>query len=267
MLSVIITHHQTPTLLKLCLKAMKENITDVDYELIVTDCKADSKNDDLVKKLFPKARIISFSKNVGYAKIVNAGINSAKGDYILILNADIIITRDAVSKMMEFMDQDENVGIIGPQLLSFKNTCQDSCFRFPTFGAILARRTFLSKTKWGKQKIGQFTVQNDQFTPQEVDWLQGSAMLVRKKSISQVGLWDERFFMYFEDTDWCRRFWQRNYKVVFLPTARMYHYYGRQSKKWGEFLDPLLNKYTRMHLISAFKYFRKWRHYDHLAKL
>lgn len=259
MLSIIITHHKTPILLKLCLKAIKENITDINYELIITDCEADNKNNNLIKGLFPDAKIVSFSENVGYAKIVNTGINLSKGDYILILNADIITTKDAVSKMIDFINQNDKIGIIGPQLLSFKNTYQDSCFRFPTFKTIIARRTFLGRTRWGRNKVSQFAVQNNRFEPKEVDWLQGSAMLVRKEAIKKVGLWDERFFMYFEDTDWCRRFWQRDYKVFYLPTARMYHYYGRQSKKWGEFLDPILNEYTRMHLVSAFKYFWKWR--------
>jgi len=84
-------------------------------------------------------------------------------------------------------------------------------------------------------------------------------MFVRKKAIDKVGLMDERYFMYLEDTDWCRRFWQNNYEVIYLPSAKMSHYYYRVSKKWNSFLDVLFNKYARIHLISAFKYFWKWR--------
>jgi len=83
--------------------------------------------------------------------------------------------------------------------------------------------------------------------------------MVRRKAIDKVGLWDERFFMYFEDTDWCRRFWQNGYQVIYLPLAQVSHYYGRASKKWGGFLDIFLNKYTRLHLFSFIKYLWKWK--------
>lgn len=260
MLSIVITHHQTPILLKLCLKSIKESIVGIDYDLIITDCETEPKNEPLIRKYFPKAQIISFAKNVGYAKIVNEGIKAAKGKYVLILNADIILQNGAVAKLIDFMEKNADVGIVGPQLLTFNNTHQDSCFKFPTIGSILARRTFLKNMQWGKKQTDRFVIRdNNYLLPKNVDWLQGSAMLVRKEAIAKVGLWDERFFMYFEDTDWCRRFWQDGYKVVYLPVAHVFHYYGRQSKRWGEWLDPIFNKYTRIHLISAFKYFWKWR--------
>jgi len=260
MLSIVITHHRTPILLKLCLKAIKENIGDLDHEIIITDSESEVKTLDLIKEKFSKIKFVHFSKNVGYAKVVNAGIKKSQGKYILILNADILVIKDAISKMLEFLENSPEVGIIGPQLLTFSNRFQNSCFRFPTLSVILARRTFLGKLNWGKKKINHFLMQNEDFSStRNVDWLQGSAMLVRKEAIDKVGLMDERFFMYLEDADWCRRFWQDGYKVSYLPTAQMSHYYYRVSKKWNGFLDVFLNKYTRIHLISAMKYFWKWR--------
>jgi len=85
-------------------------------------------------------------------------------------------------------------------------------------------------------------------------------MMVRREAFEKVGFMDERYFMYLEDADWCRRFWENGYQVVFLPEAKMFHYYYRVSKKKGGFLDIFLSKYTRIHLISALKYFWKWRH-------
>ncbi|MFC1700580.1 glycosyltransferase family 2 protein [Patescibacteria group bacterium] len=260
MLSIIITHRQTPVLLKICLKSLEENIDSIEREIIITDCEADKETQELVNDEFPQARFISFQNNVGYAKLVNAGIRQAKGEYILILNADIIIKKGTISQMIDFIKNDSSIGIVGPQLLTFSNVHQDSCFKFPTIGMLIARRTFIKNFKWGKKKIRQFLINNKNYLiPRNVDWLQGSAMLVRKKAIDKVGLWDERFFMYFEDTDWCRRFWRNGYKVVYLPSACMFHYYTRQSKKWGSLIDPIFNKYTRIHLASAFKYFWKWR--------
>ncbi|MBU1255532.1 glycosyltransferase family 2 protein [Patescibacteria group bacterium] len=260
MLSIIITHHKTPVLLKLCLKSIKDNIEDIEHEIFIVDSQPQIEIQKSIKNDFPQVNFISFPKNVGYAKIVNTGIKKTKGEYILILNADILILKESVQRMLEFIKENSDVGIIGPQLLTFSNQVQSSCFKFPTIGAFLARRTFLGKLKWGKKKINNFLMQKQNLSsPKEVNWVQGSAMLVRKKVIEEIGLMDERFFMYLEDTDWCRRFWQNGYKVIYFPFAQMSHYYYRHSRKWGGFSDILLNKYTRIHLISALKYSWKWR--------
>ena len=268
MLSIIITHHKTPILLKLCLKSIKENVGDIEYEIIVVDSEGIHESqeeirewfDQLTIKNFPEIRFISFRGNAGYAKIVNEGITRSRGEYVLILNADIIILNGSIDKLIKFIQEHPKVGIVGPRLLTFSGAIQNSCFHFPTIGAIIARRTFLGKLNWGRNKIEQFLIfsgNDNQSYP--VDWLQGSAMLVRKAAIEKVGLLDESFFMYLEDADWCRRFWQNGFEVVYLSTAQMAHYYYRTSQKWGGLLDLFLNKYARMHLMSAFKYFWKWR--------
>ncbi len=260
MLSIIITHHQTPALLKLCIKSIRDNIGALEYEMIIVDSQSEANTRSLIEEKFSEVKLIYFLKNVGYAKIVNAGIKIARGDYVLILNADILVLKKSVPKMLKFIKDHPKIGIVGPQLLTFGNQPQSSCFRFPSLGAILARRTFFGRSKWGKEKLNQFLMKNENLSiPRNIDWVQGSAMLVRQTAIKKVGLLDERFFMYFEDIDWCRRFWQNGYKVVYWPTVQMSHYYYRVSKKWGGVLDILLNKYTRLHLISAFKYFWKWR--------
>ena len=267
MLSIIITHHQTPILLKLCLKSINESLakTRLKREILVVDSQAQSKEQKKLKERFPEIKFISFSNNVGYAKIVNAGLKQAQGDYILILNADIIVLDQAIEKMIKFIKANPQVGVVGPRLQTFTNEHQASCFRRPDFfgflGFMVARRTFVGKMKWGKKRVQQYLLNfndlNLAYWP--VDWLQGSAMLVSRSALEQVGLLDERYFMYFEDTDWCRRFWQQGYEVCYLPSAQMAHYYYRASRKWGGFLDIFLNKYTRLHIISAIKYFWKWR--------
>lgn len=260
MLSIIITHHRTPVLLKLCLKSIKNNVGSLKYEVIITDSQSESSIRDLIDEEFPEAKLISFSKNVGYAKIVNAGIKESQGEYILILNADILIIENSVQQLIEFMEKNNRVGIVGPQLMTFANQPQNSCFHFPNVGAILARRTFLKKLAWGKRKLSEFLIENgDSMEAKPVDWMQGSSVLIRRQALEKVGLLDERFFMYMEDADWCRRFWEKGYQIFYLPKARMFHYYYRISKKFGSSLDVLFNKYTRIHIISAIKYFWKWR--------
>lgn len=242
-LSIIITHHRTPELLALCLKSIQENIGDVKHEIIVVDSES--------KKEIQAPKVVAFKKNLGYSKIVNAGIKQAKGDYILILNADIVVLKDSIQEMIKYMEENPDIGILGPQLLDSSDNIQISCFTNPSLGTILARRTLFGKTGLGKKILRQFTISDwDRKSIRKVDWIQGSAMMVWKKAIKKAGLLDERFFMYFEDVDWCRRFGESGYKVVYFPKAQMIHYYQRRSKK--------LNKYTLIHIISALKYFWKY---------
>jgi len=176
----------------------------------------------------------------------------------LILNADIIVLHDAIKQMFDYMEKHKKVAVLAPQLLDFTNNIQFSCFSNPTIKSIIARRTFFRKLKWGKNILNKFTIKDLDKT-REIDWAQGSALMVRKKAINEIGLMDERFFMYFEDADWCRRFWKNGYKVIYYPKAKMVHYYHRASKKFGPILDVFLNKQSRIHIHSALKYFKKWK--------
>ncbi|OGZ31994.1 MAG: hypothetical protein A2V69_00090 [Candidatus Portnoybacteria bacterium RBG_13_40_8] len=258
-LSIIITHHQTPELLDLCLKSIKENIGYINHEIIVVDSEAEEKTEEDIKEKYPEIKLIPFKKNLGYSKTVNAGIKEAKGDYVLILNADIIVLEETISEMIEFMRENPRIGILAPQLLDFTGNIQISCFSEPTIKAILARRTFFGKFKNGKEALKEFLMSDwDRKSVEEVDWAQGSAIMIKKEAIEKVGLFDEGFFMYFEDADLCRRFREVDYRVVYYPRAKMVHYYHRSSKKWGGLLDLFLNKYTKIHIISALKYFRKY---------
>jgi len=259
-LSVVITHYKTPELLALCIESIENTAENISHEIIVVDSETSKKNEKFILEKYPQVKFIGFEKNVGYAKLVNAGIRKAAGKFVLILNADIIVLKDAIKEMFGYIDRNPQTGIIGPQLLDFTNNIQTSCFSDPDWGAILARRSFLGKLNWGKEKLKKFAIGEwDRKSVREVDWVQGSAMFVKRELVDKIGLMDERFFMYFEDADWCRRFRQAGYKVIYLPSARMSHYYHRASKKLGFVLDILFNKYTRIHILSSLKYFSKWK--------
>lgn len=258
-LSVIVTNYKTPELLKLCLKSIRESISDFDFEVFVMDAHSDEDTEFVVKEYFPEFKFVPFRYNVGFGALVNEGLALAKGEYILILNSDIILTKGAAEKMINYLKLNRSVGIIAPQLLNFDGSVQNSYFRF--FGplTILARRTFFGKTKWGKNLIAKFLMKDfNHREAKEVDWVLGSAMLVSSAAASKIGPMDKRFFMYFEDVDWCRRFWESGFKVVYFPEAKMYHYHLRASKKRGGILDIFVNKYTWIHISSAVKYFWKY---------
>ena len=224
------------------------------------DAQTSEDTEFVVKELYPEFTLVPFEKNIGFRALVNEGLKIASGRYILILNSDIILKENAVQNLIEYLDSHQDVAVVGPQLLNLDNSVQESCLRF--FGplTILARRTIFGKTAWGKKLVARFLMRDyNHEQPREVDWLLGSSLLVRASAASKVGPMDERFFMYFEDVDWCRRFWQAGFKIVYLPQAKIYHYHLRVSKKTGGVGDLFVNKYTWIHIVSAIKYFLKYK--------
>jgi len=259
-LSIIVTNYKTPELLKLCLRSIKQCLSDIAYEVFVMDAASTEDTEFVVKGLYPEFAFVPFEKNIGFRALVNEGLKMARGKYILILNSDIILKENAVQVLIEHLDSHQDVAVVGPQLLNLDNSVQESCLRF--FGplTILARRTIFGKTVWGRKLVAKFLMRDyNHQQAREVDWLLGSSLLVRSSALEKVGPMDERFFMYFEDVDWCRRFWQAGFKIVYLPQAKIYHYHLRVSKKTGGVGDLFVNKYTWIHIVSAIKYFLKYK--------
>ena len=265
-LSVIVNHYRTPEILKICLRSIKENLKNADFvwEIIVTDGATIEKTIEMMEEQFEEIVFISFKDNVGFGKLVNTAIERSKGDYFFIINADIIIEeKRSIEKILEYIEKNKDIGMVGPKLLNVNNTVQQSCFRYYTPMTVLCRRTSIGKTFFGRKIINNFLMK-DVFDKKEVkepipvDWLMGSAMMVRKSDLEKVGVFDESFFMYFEDVDWARRFWRNGLKVMYFPKATMYHYHFQSSKKKSLF-ETLLSKYARIHIKSAFKYFSKYK--------
>ena len=262
-LSVIIVNYKTPALLKNCISSLVKTILTASYEVIVVDSESDGEVPRMLKEEFADITCIPFRENSGYAKAVNAGIARAQGDYFLILNPDIIATEYAVDTMVAYMDSEgkrEHVGMLGPKLYGFGNAYQQSAFRFPSPLTIVLRRTPLGRLPMFKSRLDAF-LQKDKnleeaLIPTRVDWLMGAALFVSKEAIAQVGVMDETFFMYFEDVDWARRFWEDGYAIVYHPLMRMYHYHQKTSHRYGVF-DVIGNAMTRVHIRSALRYFLK----------
>jgi len=265
-LSIIVNHYRTPEILKICLKSIKENLVDADFdwEIIVTDSATIEKTKDMMEESFLDVTFIPAEKNIGFGKSINIAIKKARGKFFFIVNADIIIEQEkAIEKILDYIRNNPEVGMVGPKLLNVNNTVQQSCFRYYTPLTVFCRRTALGKTFFGRKIINSFLM-NDIFSkgqvnePIPVDWLMGSAMMIRKSDLEKVGVFDERFFMYFEDVDWARRFWENGLRVMFFPNVTMYHYHFQSSKKKSLF-ETLLSKYARIHIKSAFQYFSKYK--------
>ncbi len=264
-LSITIVNYKNLELLKLCLKSIQEHLSkeNLEYEVLVVDSEAQPGTQLFLSEDFPEVRYFPFQKNIGYAGGVNCGIKNSSGEYLLILNPDIIVTAGAIPKMLARLKQNPEIGLLGPRLLGFNGKIQNSRFSFYRPSTIVYRRTFLGKTYFGRKELSRFNLDGDKAVePIYPDWIMGSAILTTRQAIEKVGLMDERFFLYFEDVDWAWRFWENGFKVQYFPEAVMLHYHQRSSRAGFDFFDFFLRREARWHLSSALKYFLKhgWRY-------
>lgn len=258
-LSIVVTSYKNPQLLKVCLDSVKKCTNNLEHELIVADSATEERMELMMREEYPDVKFFPFKENVGFQVLVKKGIESSTGKYILLLNGDIIVTPDSVQQMLKLVQSDSSIGMVGPKLLNFNGTMQQSCFRFYKPITIVYRRTFLGKFAFAKKHLDWFLMNDyDHAETKEVDWLMGSALMISRRAIEKVGHMDSRFFMYMEDVDWCRRFWENGFKVIFYPFVSMHHYHGKGSAKGGFLRSLLMNKYTWIHIASAVKYFKKF---------
>lgn len=258
-LSIIVSNYRNPQLLKVCLDSIIKCSEGISYELIVADSATQEDTEMLMRENFPSVKFFPFRDNVGFQAIVKRGIEESSGRYLLILNGDIIVTENSIQEMLEFIKSDSSIGMVGPKLLNFNGTPQSSCFRFYKPWTIVYRRTMLGKLPFAKKHLDWFLMNDyDHADPKEVDWLMGSSLLITREALEKVGLMDPRYFMYMEDVDWCRRFWENGFKVLYFPKAQMHHYHGKGSAKGGVIRSLLFNKMTWIHISSGLKYFRKF---------
>jgi len=257
-LSIVILNYKTKGLVKQCIRNVMVSTANLDYEIIVVDNNSEDGIEEMLSENFPEIKFIQTGNNLGFAAGNNAGIKHTKGRYVMTLNPDVTVLNGSIKKMHEFMEANSNVGIVGPKLINPDGSFQISCRTFQTPKYILYRRTPLGMLPFAKRQLDKHLMLDfDHLSNKEVDWFLGACMLIRKEVLEKVGLFDERFFMYLEDMDLCRRVWMNNYKVYYLSGAEMVHLFERASANdnWN-FLR--LNKLTRIHMASGIKYFAKY---------
>lgn len=257
-ISIIIVNYKSKEKTLACLKSIAEaDMGGLSHEIIVVDNNSEDDSVEIIKKIYPKIRIIKSEKNLGMGGGNNLGIKTAQAEFVLILNPDTIVKKDAITILYNFIKSDKQIGIIGPKLLNPDNTLQYSCLRFPKFHTPILRRTFLGQ--FTKSHLDNFLMKDCNHKEiKKVDWMIGSCLMIRKNILNKINNgFDERFFMYFEDTDLCKRAWQAGFKVVYNPLAIAIHDHARASagKPWYLFF---FNKLSRAHIASWIKYFYKW---------
>lgn len=259
-LSIIIVNWNVKDLLYHCIQSLLEagqNHPNLTTEMIVVDSASTDGSPQMVRAEFPQVRLIAGNRNLGYAGGNNVGAAAAGGRYLLLLNPDTVVKAEALRQMVDYMDAQPAVGALGPQLLWPDGSAQSSRRRFPTLGSLFWESTLLGQWRPHQRHIRRYHMTDcpaDQ--PQPVDWVVGAALLIRRAAWDQVGPFDETFFMYFEETDWCRRCTAAGWEIHYLPTAQMIHYEGKSSE---QVIAVRTIRFQRSKIYYTRKYFgRGW---------
>jgi len=196
------------------------------YETIVVDHGSTDETLEIVRRRFPEARVIE-EENVGMGGGNNAGMRRASGRDFLLLNSDAWVTGDAVEQLARFADSHPDAAVVGPRLLNPDGSLQPSVRAFPTLWRLATEYLFLRKMAPRSRALNSFYEGGfDHDEVREVDWLFGACLLVRRDAADEVGLFDESFFMFSEETDWCYRFRQAGWRVFSFPEAEVVHVGG-----------------------------------------
>lgn len=228
--SVVIVSWNAKQYLEECLDSLNQDVSKFPLEIIVVDNASSDGSPEMVQRKFPYVKLIKNTENLGFSKANNIGINESSGNYIALVNSDVHVLKNCITRLVEYCEAHSAVGMVGPYIIGQDGKQQRSCRGFPgiwnMFCRALALDKILPQCKWFG---GYFLTFWSHDTCSYVDILSGCFWLVRKKALEDVGLLDESFFIYGEDMDWCKRFWTKNWPIVFVPDAEAIHYGGASS--------------------------------------
>jgi GT2 family glycosyltransferase len=233
-LHVSIVSFRTPDLLARCLDALARERAEWGEALrvSVTDNASADGSAETVAERFPWVRLVRNQANVGFGRAHNAALAGTTADYLLVLNSDTVVAPGALRALASYADAHPEVAVVGPRLRYPGGRSQPSRRRFPTLATFFLESTQVQRF-WPDNAVLRryYVADRADDEPQDVDWLVGACLLVRGRAAAEIGLFDERFFLYSEELDWCRRFRAAGWRVAYFPGAEVSHVEGASSER------------------------------------
>ena len=265
LVSAIVLTYRSPRDTLVCVRALLSQTMGDRLEVIVVDNHSESDSIGILRTQLPKdprVRVVETPRNLGYGKGNTFGTRTATGEYLLIVNPDNVLPPDALERMVERLESDPSIGILAPKLVFPSGTVRDSARSFPSFADVFIKRTVL-KYLFPK-RIAAYTRTGEggdshpvTSAMADVDWVAGACLFLRRSLYEELGGFDPRFFLFFEDIDLCRRTWAAGKRVVYDPSIIVADREHRLSE--GGVITIFTKRTVRWHLMSAVKYFWKWR--------
>ncbi len=232
-ISILIVSWNVRELLLECLAALPDAVgEDFSYEVIVVDNASSDGAVDAVREAFPHVRVMANAENRGFTGGNNQALAAARGRFLFLLNPDTKPLPGSIAELARFLDAHPDAGMVGPRLRYGDGSPQPSRRRFPTLLTLFTESTVIQHYVPNLSIFARYVMadQPDDRT-QEVDWLVGAAIMVRREVYEQIGGLDEGFFMYSEELDWCRRAKEKGWRILFDPAAEIIHYEGKSSEQ------------------------------------
>lgn len=245
-LSIIIVNWNTENLLRDCLRSLEGSLGALKVETFVVDNASQDASCDMVSSEFRDVRLIQSDANLGFAGGNNVALRQATGRYVMLLNTDTLVHGSVLPDAVAWLDRHPNVGVMGPRVLNCDGTVQPSCSAFPSLHHLTLQA--LGLTKFSRLDAYRMTGW-DRSSERRVDVVSGAAMFVRASAMADVGLLDDAFFFFGEETDWCRRFARAGWEIVFVPIPEITHFGGGSVAKLNHRRDVMMTEgTTRLHL-------------------
>lgn len=253
-ITIVIVSWNSKDYLAQCLASIRASRPRCSFRIIVVDNGSSDGTAGFLEAHYPEIQRVENKENRGFAAANNQAMRMANSRCVLLLNPDTIVHAGALDAMVDMLDGGESVWAVGPSVLNVDGTRQRTGVRYPTNWNVLVESFFLDRFFPHTRLFGRHKeLYEDADKPRAVDYVQGACLLVASKAIQTVGLLDERYFMYFEETDWCYRMTHAGGRVYYCPTARVVHFGGNAL---GHFDEQRLVYYHR----SILHFYRK--HYS-----
>lgn len=245
-LSIVIVNWNTRDLLLQCLASVYTTIRGLTFEVWLVDNASTDGSVAAAEERFPDLQVIRNPQNLGFAVANNLALRKARGRYALLLNTDALLTDGAVLTLFQFMERTPQAAMAGGQLLNLDGTRQNSIANFPSLALLLTNEALL-QLLFPRKYPGKLRPVT---SPIPVESCIGACILVRRTAMEAVGLLDERYFFFLEETDWARRMREAGWKIFFVPDARIFHAQGQSvGHETGS---------RQLFYRSRYQYFRKW---------
>ena len=253
-ISTIIVSYNTAGLLNECMEKLRSASQNQMVEEVFVDNASKDASVDVIRRDFPQSRLIVNPTNIGFGRANNQALALASGRYVLLLNTDAFVAPDTLAKTLAYMDAHPKCGILGVRLEGRDGVLQPCCRYFPTPWNTFLQRSGLNRLFKDVQMVDDMEWSHD--TVRSCDWVVGCYYLVRKAVIDQVGLFDPRYFLYFEEVDHCFAAKNAGWDVVFYPHTTVVHLGGESAKSDGA-ITASGRQLEALQIESELLYFRK----------
>jgi GT2 family glycosyltransferase len=250
---IIVTHNARADVIR-CLESLHDEPANTTHEIVVVDNASSDGTVDTIRTRWPGVQVVEMGDNIGFGAANNVGIRSTRGELILLLNGDTVVPSGALDQLVGELRRHADVAAIGPRIVDLEGRPELSFGRMVGPFAELSQRR-LVRGHAGRDPAASARVEQMTRVQQDVDWISGACMLVRRRDAEAAGLFDERYFLYFEDVDFCAAIRRLGRRVLFFPSVEIVHVRGRSAASQP---DAVNDAYRRSQLAFYRKHHPLW---------